>query len=409
ACFRALGLALGEGSTLQKAMPSELLTALYEEQRELLVHIDRHTLPQPRISHREGDARLQLGAFYLAALAISAELPERGVPKHPVLHPWAERVVDARFDSMLTCISNWLQTLRGEQEARWRRMAVGLVDRLALHSSEGAAKAAQPVFVDAVGEPHELEWPSLLLRELKVGALNPVWLERLQRRPDAVANIRALCGTSAEPWQQLATRLWELWHGQGMPEGALRSWCAWGDWFWPATPVSCLLPALARSAELGLAVPFAHFTTEHWQYLRERLPEQAPSLLANATLWMQVPLAIAWHWLLTEQGRGQLSIALPIVWQRDASWAIKEYDATLQRGSAMSPVLVQLLAATPVAHGAALIPWLKTVTSKPGAAIGLVDAARQLLHQQVAERAAGFREAYSLLDELERRGRRITG
>jgi hypothetical protein len=404
-CFRALGLALGEDCTV----PGELLTALYEEQRELLVHIDRHTLPQPRIAHGDGDPRLQLGAFYLAALAISAELPERGVPKHPVLHPWAERVVDARFESVLDRVNEWLQTLGSEQETRWRRLAVGLVDRLALHASESAGKTVQPVFVDAAGEPHELEWPSLLLRELKAGALNPVWLERLQRRPEAVANIRALCGTRAEPWQQLSTQLWELWHAQGMPEGALRSWCTWGSWFWPTAPASCLLPALERSAELGLAVSFAHFTEQQWQQLRDPLPEQVSTLLASSALWAQVPLAVGWHWLHSEPGRKQLTLALPILWQRDAAWAIQEYDATAQRGATMSPALVQFLAATPLEHGAMLVPWLKTVTSKPGAAIGLVDAARQRLHRQVAQRAAGFREAYTLLDELERRGRRIVG
>jgi hypothetical protein len=402
-CFRALGFALAEGSTV----PSELLTALYEEQRDLLVQLDKHGLPKPRIAHGDAEARLQHGAFYLSALAVSAELPERGVPKHPVLHPWAEPVVDARFEAVLDCVCDWLRSLRGEEEARWRQLAVSLVDRLALHLSENGARTARAVFVDETGEPHELEWPSLLLRELKAGALSGAWLERLQRRPDAAANIRALCGSGAEPWQTLATRLWELWREQGSTEVPLRAWSEWSNGFWAAAPAPCLIAVLEHSAKLELAVPFAELTAEQWQHLGDTLPERAPGLLANRALWTHVPLAVAGHWLQTEAVQTHLTIALQILWQRDPGWVLEEYEANLQRSS--GSLIVQLLDATPVEHGRALIPWLKTATSRPGAAISLVDVARRLLHLQVAQRTAGFREAYTLLDELERRGRRIHG
>lgn len=404
-CFRALGLALGEGC----AVPSELLTAIYEEQCELLVQVGKHELPQPRIGYRGSDARLQPGAFYLAALAISAELPERGVPKHPVLHPWAERVLDTRFEAALTHIARWLQTLSGPDETRWRRMAVSLVDRLALHLNErnAAGKTVQAAFSDALGEPHELEWPSLLLRELKAGAVNSSWLERLRLQPDALSNVLALCGTRTELWRQLATQLWEIGLGQGMPESALRLFCTRSEALWSATPTSCLLSAVERCAQLGLTVPFAHFTAEQWQYLRDTLPTQAPASLSDPSLWTHAPLAVAWHWLHQEPARAQIATALPILWQRDAALAIKEYDVALQRDAAgTGATVVQLLAATPLEQGAALIPWLTSAASKPGASIAMVDAARQLLHRQVAQRTAGFREAYTLLDTLERRTRR---
>jgi hypothetical protein len=403
ASFRALGLAMAEGS----AVPSELLTALYEEQRELLVQLSPRELPQPRISYQGAATLLQQGAFYLAALAISADLPERGVPKHPVLHPWAERAVDARFDLLLTCISSWLRTLNGERDYRYRRMAVSLVDRLSLHLNEkGGTKGIQAAFADALGEPHELEWPSLLLRELKAGALSPIWLERLARSPDVLLNAHALCGTRPEPWQSLVVQLWELWQGQGMPNGALRSLCVHGEHCWPALPMTCLLEALTRSADLGLVIPFAQLSAEHWKHLQGTLSAQAPSAFANPQLWRHAPPQVAWHWATSAAAQPHLAMALSTLWQRDPKRAVAEYDIALQRDAAGTTATL-LIATTPPVHCATLTPWLKAVTSKPGAAIVVVDAARRLLHQQVTQRSAGFREAYALLDELERRGRRV--
>jgi hypothetical protein len=405
ASFRALGLALGEGT---KTAPAELVTALYEEQRELLLQLGPRELPQPRIGYRDSDVVLQPGAFYLAALAISAELPERGVPKQPVLHPWAERVLDTRFDSLLTCIATWLGTLHGEQASSFRRVAVNLVDRLSLHLGEGGgSKGIQAAFVDALGEPHELEWPSLLLRELKAGALNPIWLERLARRPEALLDIHALCAGRLEPWQHVIGQLWELWRAHEMPSGALQAFCAHGERCWPAAPTTCLPDALLRATKLSLTIPFAELSPEQWQHLQGTLSVQIPALLQEPQLWTHAPLPVAWHWLTSKAAEPQLAMALSVVWQRDPTRAIAEYEAALQRDTA-GAVATRLIASTPPRHWAMLTPWLKTVTtSKPGAAVVVVDAARRLLHEQVAQRGEGFREAYALLDELERRGRRL--
>lgn len=405
ASFRALGMALGEGS----AAPSEVLVALYEEQHELLLQLGPRELPQPRIDYRDSDPLLQPGAFYLAALAISSELPERGAPKQPVLHPWAERVLDTRFDSLLTSIATWLGALHGEQGSGYRRVAVSLVDRLSLHLSEkGGSKGIQAAFVDALGEPHELEWPSLLLRELKTGTLSSIWLERLARRPEALLDIHALCGTRPDPWQQLIARLWELWQAHEMPNGALQALCAHGERCWPAAPTTCVLDALRRATELGLAIPLAVLSSEHWKHLQGTLGPQLPAMLQEAQLWTDAPLPVAWHWVNSKAAQPHLALALSVLWQRDPKRAVAEYDAALQRdATGRDATAALLIASTPLQHGAALTPWLKTVTSKPGAALVVVDAARRLLHEQVARRSAGFREAYALLDELERRGRRV--
>jgi hypothetical protein len=94
--FRAAGLASLQGAQL----PAELLTALYEEQRELMLDIPGQ-LPMPRIDHAQGRGELELGFFYLAAWAVSGQLPERGVPRQPVLHPFGERAADPRLSVAL--------------------------------------------------------------------------------------------------------------------------------------------------------------------------------------------------------------------------------------------------------------------------------------------------------------------
>jgi hypothetical protein len=402
ACFRALGLVLGEGG----AVPSELLTALWEEQRELLMQIAADDLPQPRIGYDSTDPLLGSGAFYLAALAISAELPERGVPKHPVLHPWAEKVVDARFDALLSCIASWLDGAG----APYRELACQLVDRLALHWVEKAASGKNPsaIFLDTRGEPHELEWPSLLLREIKVGNLSPTWLERLPAKPSALDNIHALCAKKPTLWDQLLEQLWTIWAQAAAPEAMVRLFCARAEWCWPALPENAVTAAVQGATIANIAVPFKQLNADHWSQLRDWLPQHGATHLADATLWQHVPFGVAELWLRSDALRSQRELALSVLWARDATATLPLYETAL-RHDTTGKLLAALLAATPIEHAAPLTSWLKGAVSKPGAPVALVDAARRFLLEQVQRRAVGFREAYTLLDELERRGRRMGG
>lgn len=405
ATFRAVGLRVLAGT----GVPGELLRALYEEQRDLLIEIPGD-LPSPRLEYPiavsdTASAELHPGLFHLAALAISAELPERGVPRHPLLHAFGERSVDSRLPALFAAIEAGLASTREGDSKALYDAAIALIDRLLEHH----AAQGNELLDDSRFSQLPLLWPSELLRQAARGRLEVAWLERLEQRPQLVSAAQALCAHKKRPWSEVAQALWQLWDCTHRTTPTLASFCRLGQTLWAFAPDALLAAALQSAIRGGLHVPYAALTTQQWTRLEPSLPQESAAALGDPMLWQQAPFELCMTWLGVDAVTPHLPAALTMLWQRDEAQLLAGLNRSwLQTRAANDGArLTRLLLATPPARFAALLPALREAVARPGASVGLVDATRRVLRRQVSERAPGWREAYTLLDELERRTRRV--
>ncbi|HTM46637.1 MAG TPA: hypothetical protein VL137_16895 [Polyangiaceae bacterium] len=401
ACFRAAGLFLLQGGQL----PSELLHSLYEEQRDLAVQIGEHALPRPRIGFPQtvtGTELLHSGFFHLAAWAVSAELPEHGAARSPVLHPFAERKVDPRLPQVLVSIERALQSVT-EQESRLKLQTVtcSLLGKLTEHFNTS---------IGADGEPHPLEWPALVVRELQQGGLTEHWFARLCRTPYLLPSVRTLCEQHKIDWAQAAQQLWQQWRHE-REEYGLQLVCNNASALWPFAPADVLLDALLVVPATERSAAYRVLTEAQWIQLQTELPQAGAALLMDTALWEIAPLELALTWLEIPAAAPQLDRIMPQLWQRDLAKSLGKFEVFLRdfNVSAQRNMVEHWLRLWPMAHSAVLVGKLRVAVLKTGAPLALVDAAREFLHRQISSRVTGWREGYELLNELERRVQRFSG
>lgn len=194
-------------------------------------------LPSPLVglAPAAADPRTSHGAWLIALVALSEDLPRGRGREHPLLRPWSGTpgpALAALYDALAPVLD---QALALRQP--WASGALEVVDRL--------RGVAGPCSIDDA-EPHVIELPSAVLDEGTLGVVRARLVERLAARPGGIAAARALAAARGVEWGAVAAELWRAWHATGAD--VTQTWCDGAsdhaELTWPHLPAP-IAPSLA--------------------------------------------------------------------------------------------------------------------------------------------------------------------
>jgi hypothetical protein len=397
AAFRAAGLALLAGVDI----PDDVVLALWDQQVELLV--ERDDGPHPRIDHDASAAAeeplLGVGIFRLAALAVSEALPGQRGRRHPGLRPWSD---PRATEAVLRALDAIWQIVAGVDpaDAAWAREAFALADRLRAARAEAAARATPP---GAGGDPeggrppsalHRLEWPGAVLAAIERRAL--VWTDVRDAEPAMVRALFALGGVRGFPVAVVASAMWFAWARDPEPIDSLSPLSPSSEHaplLFASVPAAALGVMFARRFVEASAVPY-HLVDDTG--FRAIFAADPGALSGIPSAWRAIPPSVAVE-LLAEISAAPEDLAE--LWAREPTVMLRALDEALARSQAAA---MDLIRGAPGAAVGAIVDRLRralvgssAIASEPGRA-----AVRSWLHDQVRDRAEGFRQAFDLLLDL---------
>lgn len=377
--------ALGAAELALVHAGGDALEALFDEQLRLSVTFP-DTLPGPRIEHapaggRTGAFWLTRGAWYLALLALGEALEAHQGARHALLRPWVEIAAPRALHLVLDHVARALE--RADAPPEVLGAAVALVTRLG--SSLG------PLGADRTR--HRLERAATVADEAAVGVLAWQSVTALEGDRLALAGLFRLAEDRHFDAALLASQVWQAFEAAGMPEGEV------GVLLAPEL-AGALLPhapprtvrALARGiAALDAAPPL---TPGQWGALFDGDTSTLP-----LGLFRHVP-QLALDAALDAACRGERRDALELLWARfsapltaAAIEALADPESGARRGF--------LLRTVPPSVTRAVLGELADVDELLRGPAANLEAVRRFLHAQVAARGPGFRDAYSVFDEIE--------
>lgn len=365
ATFRSAGLSLLQGADLSV----EYLEALWDAQLEILVPLGE--LPFPRIVYPDAhvDADLRVGAWCLAALAISEQLPSHRGRRHLLLRPWLLTKPASAFTAVLDAI------------------------HAVVAETDGSAPWAAPAYVlaakldDSFGDEvplHALNAPNRLIAAAASGNLSFDLVEAL----DACAwrSLTALCAARGANEKEIWRAVWRAWEDAGRPASHV---------FESAAPVASKLWQAASGESLAHAISAHSFGPQERAY--ESLDSDQCRALLDALRSAGVMTDDFWA-SVSDSFIGQAiaardvdETAARVLWHRAPSALLDAIDGAI----ATDPAWTQLvLAEAPGARTAELVSRLRR--SSPS-----LDAQwlHSWLYARIRDRSPGWRDAYALLAE----------
>lgn len=386
--FVAVGLALLSGVEV----PHELAESLWNEQLTLLVELEAELPRQRLIATRTEPAQgreglMSPGAFYLAALALSEQLPEREGKRHPLLGAWHQASPPALLARLYTCIAAFVAPITPLLDLSGP--AVALVDRL--RSAIGLSGAV----------PHALELPGVILDEIAHEVLTAEALGQLADTPRGVEYLAALAERRGLAWNTVASALWLAWsEGGHSPETArlFRSDAAHAASLWEHVPEALLADLLSGRVDtpLGGALGFHHFGEVQWQTVVTALVAGDATRFTSLG-WAELPKPSVDE-LMSRLPWPRAAEALPHLWQRFAP----DLSARVEQAGAAGRTLdvLNLIEGAPLERTTQLVSCLERLPLldlKRSA----FDRLRRWLLDRCSARQTGWRDAYELLDRLE--------
>ncbi|HEY3236578.1 MAG TPA: hypothetical protein VGJ84_17805, partial [Polyangiaceae bacterium] len=388
ATFRAVGLSLLKNPD---ALSAELLEALLDEQLRLVIELDG--LPTPRIDYADLETRpgessrpplTHPGLWYLAALAISEQLPAQSGAQHPLLRPWTRAAPDPEQGRLFDVL---IAGLAASPASFWSHAAFLIADRL--RAAIGSTNVE--------GRCHPLEQPGLIVDEVDHGVL--VWdsLVDLHRVPHAALALVDLARVRDLDFGRVTEAIWSAWGEAGCPRSGadfLLSDPEFARRLWPHLPKKLMQEVLRSVTKL----PVELFGDEQWEAYLESA--KGLKILPDAS---DVVLAIPCHFIQPAARGGLLdTISEPVLerlWQRCAS-AVLEAAVELVR-SGHPAAGCRLLCAAPAKFTGELVQSLKASVAFFELPRLMLDGLRRNLHLRIARRDPEWRDAYRLLLELE--------
>jgi hypothetical protein len=381
--FRAAGVALLEGAELS----ADSLEALWDEALEMRLEFAGE-LPCPRIEYPNpgSDALLSRGCWYLAALAISADLGQRAGRRHPLLRPWKTREPSPGLREICAVIARDLPLeLR---DRTWVLRAFSLIARL--RAEIGA--------LGSIETPELLERPSVILDEVMHGVLTWPTVSGIAESELGLQALQALALERVVPFSSVAAAIWEAWDDAQRPSNGaefLATDSPVSSWFWPHVPPD-LLEALLCDAR-ATDIPYESFGDEQWRAFLAAL-DTAPVRADDQRAFAVAPEFV----LEAALQRGVESSALfTSIWQRAPQRAAQEIARVLEsREPENLARLTSLLEAAPSAQ----FPRLSVLFERPDLPnLGheKLSAIRRFLHAHLRARKPGYAQAYVRLSEIE--------
>jgi hypothetical protein len=371
---RCTGVALLRGVDIG----TESVESLLDLALELSIRRDHGALA-PRIEHRAraeappsarlGQGLLSNGVYQLALLALSEELPDLRRRRSTRQAQVKELDLD-RLDAIERALERWPELDVAKGTAR-------LCGRLALHFGHSLAA---PAAVLRSADSSELDWK---LWSAAVGT--------------AFGRAALLGELGSEPAKAapVLRAVWSAWETAERPElPALEK--SLTALLWSHAPVSALEHlASSRSSEHG----FEHLNREQWRTLVGLLERDARSPESLA-FWRAVPEPEL-ETLLALGLEPSNFEALAALWRRAPARLGATLEARFERG--LGKAAGALLASVPAALTAETAQKLAADERLARQSSERMIELGTWLHERVAERCLGWREAYSRLSELERR------
>lgn len=387
--FRAVGLAALFGSPA----PADFVEALWNEEQRLLFE-PPGALPSPRVAYEALDATesgawmLGAGAFFLAALALSAELEAGQGEKHELLRPWQATRAPGGFSALLDEVARALELPGAPAELAGHVAA--LVGRL--RSVVGPLGES--------GRAHALERPAMIADETSLGVLGWPSVVALAGDRSARAGTRFLVERNKLE-RAFSDAVWQAYRDAGSPGDGARA-------LFSPELAPLVVPGAPDDVLFGL-VPLIFERDDVLALLVERLP----ALVANApndaplALFRRVPES-ALDAALELAARAGRTDAMGELWARFPAALGRHTESLFARADDVSRTkLGVLLASVPLDRTEWLVRALGDVDSLLRAPGETLSAVRTLLHARIGARVPGFREAYALFSEIEARCRAL--
>jgi hypothetical protein len=365
---RAVGLAMLCGSI----EPPESIVALWDAAVELSIQLDG--LARPRVPMPSGPgAPFDLGAYHLAMLAISENLPTREGRRHASLRPWLSSA--RAFDR------------KPQLDAIWRSLS-DLETRRTLGGTAVALVARLTSSPDQIPEePHALERPGQLVDGLARGHLDWSAVRPVLADAPAAAGLHAVAEQAGVPWPTVSRAIFEAWSRAEYADSDVIAEAAKEcPYLWEHAPEHLVGRAMASGAIAPARVPWAALDDATWLDLARDV----------------VALDVPEPWLVAADRLARLldeklpqGNAAEAVWSRYPEAALDALVAHLDRDASSSAAFVE---AAPAEQSEAVLAAL--VRREPN-----VDRSpfSGFLYRTVARRSPAWRDAYALIAEIERR------
>jgi hypothetical protein len=378
--FRIAGIAILGGVEL----PAEILSGLWD--RQIPLTVDLGGLPHPRVGHdaraAEDEPLLDLGAFHLAALALSELLPE-GHGEHPLLGPWTAALVPPGLTALLDSI--WSVVRRVDPDrAPWALEAFALVDRL---RTTIASRETEP------RRPHALEWPGRVLDAIVQDALVADDVA-LGTHPVLVRALLAHGRRRGMSPRVVIDALWRAWVASPSPlapHSPLSPSSPLAEAFYADAPPHALGVLLSGGHVERDAVPYGALPEPTWRALL-----QAGALRGNSAACRVIPVPLVTRAVLDAE---VTEADLRALWARAPEAVDAALELSLRRSG---PLAWRVVNAAPPSRTAVVVARLRTAwlsSSDPDAKIPRAQV-RAFLHERVRDRTAGWREAFELLGAI---------
>lgn len=392
ACLEAGFVALGLAELGGVDAPHELVESIWNEQLGLLVELQAE-LPRQRLicnrtdAPRGRDSLVTPGAFYLAALALSEQLPKQVGKRHALLAPWHQASPPALLARLYDEMESFVTSSR--QVLDIAGPAVALVDRL-----RNAIGLSGPSL-------HALELAGVILDEVEHEVLTADALVQLDAAAHGVEYLAALVERRGLSWATVAQALWQAWcdGGHSHETGRLfRLDAVHAHALWRHIPTGLLGELLSGRVDVPLHgdLGFPHFGEEQWQVVvTALLAGQAARVTASA--WQELPKPCV-EQLLVGLPWPRAAEALPFLWRRFASELTARAEQAAHEGRALA--VLELIEGAPPEHTSVLVSCLERLPLLDLKRAAF-DRLRRWLLERCAARQAGWREAYALLDRLE--------
>jgi hypothetical protein len=393
---RAAGLAVLSGVEI----PEDVALELWDRQMGLLVELEDG--PHPRLGYArfvtESEPILELGAFRLAALALSETLGEHRGLHHAILRPWLGQ---SPPEARATLDSIWQVVRRLDPYTTpWVRGAYALADRLrvlreelAREGGDGSRVAAADAGHASVKTLHPLEWPHSVLSAVERGELG--WQAVARATPDAVGALLAIATHEGVGLRTVALAFWRAWAAAPEPlhDGSpLSPAGAHARTFYSCAAPAALELLFARGLVTRERVPYALLDEPAWRGVIAARPD---ALTGVPAAWAAMPKAIL---------REALRTATPSyedmqgAWERDPEIVLGAIDDALDRDD---PLATNLLAAAPASRTTEIVARL---TDRLLGATWLrrqqTLETKKWIVERVAQRSEGWQVAFEFLTAL---------
>jgi hypothetical protein len=377
--------ALGAAELSRVHAGGDALEPLFDEQLRLAIELP-DALIAPRIEHRPLAGRtgafwLTRGAWYLAVLALGEALEAHQGRKHPLLRPWVASSPPNELGALLDEVARALD--RADAPPEVIGSAIALVTRLGAVLGPLAPNHAR----------HRLERAATVADEAAVGVLAWSSVTALDGDRLALLGLTRLVTERRLEAGALAAQVFQAFEQASMPvaEVGVLFGPELAPLLLPHAPPSVLAALLRGLAALDDAPPF---TATQWTALLKADPQAVP-----LALFRRLPEAVL-EAAVDAACRAERKDALSVLWTRFPAPLTRLVGDTLANPSA-SARRGALLVAAPPRVAPAVLAALASVDELLRGPMANLEAVRLFLHAQIAARGPAFRDAYTLLDEIE--------